>query len=152
MAQVIIAWFLAQSTMATVLGDWLYITEHLVVSDCHGYKGDAHNLFGNVCGTLLVDINSTVKTIQGLVLTNMALSVIYFFGVYMKPDNRWFKLILGLFIFTTGIISTVLWHTTDNESNVLNSVTNYYGIGWFFNIIVVVLAFIAIGLNIIDIP
>lgn len=150
MAQIINAWFLSQAAMASVLGDWFYMKDDFTSGTCTVYKGNAHNLFGNICNDSIADLNSTVTVIQGLILANVALSVIYFFSVYMKPENRWFKLILGLIIFILGIISSIIWHSTDKSTFTVDSVTNYYGIGWFLNICVIFFAFIAVGLNFIN--
>jgi hypothetical protein len=152
MAQVINAWFLSQSAIATVLGDWFYIDSDHTSGTCTVYNGDAHNLFGNVCNQSLSELNPTFTTIQGFIITNLALSIIYFLSVYVNPEKIWFKMILGLVMFIIGIITTILWHTTEKTNIPVGNSANYYGVGWFFNIGVILFSFIAMGMNFIKVP
>lgn len=140
MVHIINSLFLSQSALASVLGDWFFITKNNSTSSCHIYYGDAHNLFGNICGKSITDLEPTAKTIQAFISTNLALAVIHFFATYLRKDMKIFNIILSLIIFTIGLISSILWHTTDKENMPSDDVINYYGVGWIFQVAVVAFA------------
>ena len=145
MVHTITAWFLSQAAMASVLGDWFFIKKDNTTGDCQIYKGDAHNLFGNICDQSIKDIEPTVQTLQALVCTNLALSVIYFFATYLKEEMIFFKILLSFVVFVIGLITCILWHTTDKEN--MPSGVNYFGVGWYFQLVVVVFALTGALLN-----
>lgn len=148
MSQITIAWFLSQSTMATVLGDWFFIKHYYSTGTCTLYDGDAHNLFGTLCGVDLTDINSTVASIQGMILANMALSIMLFFAVYFKPDLKIFKMVVALIMFILSSTSSILWHTIDKDTLPDTvDIVNYYGVGWYFNTGVILFSFISMCLT-----
>lgn len=136
--------FLSHAAIASVLGDWFYIKRDTVENgSCHLYRGDAHNLFGNLCDNAISDLESTVNTLQALVCANLAFSVVYLFANFLKwNEMKMFKLLLGLTIFVGGIITCILWHTTDKSKLPPDDVVNYFGVGWWMQLLVVIFSLV----------
>lgn len=135
--QIIISWFLTQATMSSVLGDWFFVSKTVDIdNNCTIYKGDAHNLFGNICYANVTEIIDIAKTIQVFILANLALSVILFFTLISKPNMKIFKMLTSFLIFIFSTISTILWHTTHKEID--DEEINYFGVGWYFQVAAVV--------------
>lgn len=134
--QVIISWFLTQATMSSVLGDWFFVQKTVIIdNNCTIYKGDAHNLFGNICDANVTEIIDIAKTIQGFILANLALSIILFFTLMSKPNMKVFKMLTSFLVFIFSTISTILWHTTHKEID--DEHINFFGVGWYFQVAVV---------------
>lgn len=149
MAQVIATWFLTQATMASILGDWFFIKEDYSDDFCNVYKGDGHNLFGKMCGKQLTESKPIVQALQGMILTNLALSILLFFTTITKPTMVLYKLATSVVIMILGIIVVALWHTTNKGDVISSDIVNYFGVGWVFQLVTVFFAFVATILNII---
>lgn len=132
---VVIAWFISQATMASVLGDWFFITKGSTVGDCTVYKGDAHNLFGNICDDPVASLINTSKALRSMAIANVALAVVLIFTTIIRPNMKLFKIVTAFVIFCMSLLVTILWHTT-SKSNELPEDVNYFGVGWYFQLVV----------------
>lgn len=152
--QLIIAWFLSQGSISAILGDWFvfknnYDASH-VAPNCMISKGDAHNMFGKVCGLNLTSIFKGAALIQAFLLTILALNFIYFLTIVLDRNTLRFQMInfiTTFLILGLSISVTITWYTSTtlliNKDNIY-----YHGWGSIFNIIVTAVSFAAVILNV----
>lgn len=147
--QIILAWFISQATMASVLGDWFLITKGSTVGDCTVYKGDAHNLFGNICDDPVSTLIHTAVALRSMAIANVILATVLFFSTILLSKMKLFKIVTAFVIFIMSLFITIIWHTTD-KSNTLPEDVNYFGVGWYFQLIVAVLSVVSCVVTIIS--
>lgn len=132
----IIAWFLSQASMASVLGDWFVITKNDTFDNCIVYKGNGHNLFGSICDENITALIGIAGTLQGLVLANVSLSVILVFTTIVRPNMNFFRFVTAFLIVIMSTMTTILWHTTHKEIN--TEYIRYTGVGWYFQLATII--------------
>lgn len=144
LSEIIVAWFISHTTIASVLGDWFVINNTVKHNSCQLYKGQAHNLFGNICEDSLADLFTAVKTMQAFVILNLLLSTVYVFTTIAAPNTKGFRLLTVFVIFVVSTVTTIMWHTTGRSYDIPPTIhINYYGVGWVFQLVTAISCIIA---------
>jgi hypothetical protein len=154
MLQILNAWFLSQGALAAVLSDWFYVSVPTVGTFggniCPYFEGEAHNLFGTICGILISDVEKYTSAAQYLTVASLCFALMIFVITLLRPDMRVFKMVMGLVAFGTSLAATVIWVTSDRVE-VPGDEFISVGVGWCFELITTLFSLSTIVLNIFNI-
>jgi hypothetical protein len=145
-----LTFMVAHFAMAATMGDWFVFKKTTDVSigtggvNCTVYKGEAYNLFGSMCGISISTAEEYMTTLQIILPSAFAFSLVLFFLMTLKRLGTNMIRITAFIIIVLELTACILWQTSTRVDLPIDSSVNYYGVGWIMTIVTAIFAFFII--------